>query len=364
MRFSISNLLNVVLLCVIITLLVVLHQLSSPTPPNNNTISNIRKDATQPTKEESKVVKEVKEVIKEVHVEKISKSSNLHPNWPKLVLEASDSISFHKMKFFVPEVGIEARFWYPVEETLHSANYIITQEIVEVRWWVSTIQRTKKTSGKCNVLDIGSNGGFFSLISRSLDCNVLAVDAQPWCLTRLSSGAVINGFFDKLSTRWTAVSDSPNLTISVGATKCSGLWAVKNSEWINQESQKSVQVHSSTCSEIVRDWLPAETEIINLMKIDAEGSEIGIIRSALPLLKLHRIEHILAEFVPGRTKDITPFPVVKDTFETLYSAGYKCYRMSGGMEVDLSSIHNFFDPANSESGRNTPQMWRCSLVAK
>lgn len=366
MRISISNLLNIVLLCGIITLLLLLHQISSTSSSNVDKISPIRKESLPAKVEEKVVIKEIeiiKEVIREVPVQSKLSSSHLHPGWPESVLQASDSISFQKMKFSVPEMGIEARFWYPVEETLHSANYIMTQEILEVKWWINTLEKTKKALGKCNVLDIGSNGGFFSLLSRRLDCNVLAVDAQPWCLTRLSSGAVINGFTDKISTRWAAVSDSPNLTISVGATKCSGLWAVKNSEWINEESKKSVSVNSATCASIVRDWLPEEREIINLMKIDAEGSEIGIIRSALPLLKSHRILNILTEFVPGRTKNITPFRTVNDTLTQLYDAGYICSTMKSGIVVDVSYLQNYFDPTNTQPGRNTPEMWKCNLVA-
>jgi FkbM family methyltransferase len=227
---------------------------------------------------------------------------------------------------------------------------------------VKSIESAKQLTGKCNTLDVGSNGGFFSLLSRSLDCNVLAVDAQPWCLTRLSSGASINGFYDKIATRWTAVSDIPNMTITVGASKCSGLWAVKNSEWINEESSESIEVQSTTCTDIVNDWLPDSSEIINLMKIDAEGSEVGILRSALPLLKSHRIKHIIAEFVPGRTKEITPFRIVQDTFTEMYSAGYQCFRtVQGTVPVDLPAVLLFFDPMNPAKGRSAPQMWRCSL---
>jgi FkbM family methyltransferase len=300
-------------------------------------------------------------IIKEVPVVRPS-IPKLHPKWQELVLSASETISFKIMKMKAPEPGLDYRFWYPVEDTLHSAAYIIDNEQAEVKWWVRSIESVKRLKGRCNALDVGSNGGFFSLLSRSLGCNVLAVDAQPWCLTRLSSGASINGFYDKIATRWTAVSDVPNMTITVGATKCSGLWAVKNSEWINEESSQSIEVQSTSCTALVNEWLPDSSEIINLMKIDAEGSEVGIIRSALPLLKAHRIEHILAEFVPGRTKEITPFPLVQETFTELYSAGYQCFKsVNGGVPVDLPSILYYFDPQNQAKGRNTPSMWRCSL---
>jgi FkbM family methyltransferase len=352
MKFGSSQFLNAILLCALLTVLVTqqfsIHQKSQ--------IENLRREATNAPIIIERIVE------KEIMI--TPPKPKLHPNWPELVLGATNGITFKRLEVKVPDLSVVVKFWYPVEETLHSASYILQQEAMEVIWWIRTIHETQTSQKNCNVLDVGSNGGFFSLLSRSLNCNVLGVDAQPWCLTRLSSGAAINGFDDKISTRWTAVSDNPDLTIDVGATKCSGLWAVKNSEWINEESSKTVQVKSSTCTAIVNDWLPDQQEIINLMKIDAEGSEVAIIRSALPLVKAHRIEHILAEFVPGRTKEITPFPIVQDTFNQLYAAGYVCFKQVNGGHVTIEVIHHYFDPANTEKGRNTPHMWRCSLLKR
>lgn len=368
MKIGLSQLLNGILFCLVIALLALQQipmnhvtvtssgPLSSGPGPLSPAEQNLRTGLNHGHLQHD-TIPEDKISIKEVPA-MIPVIPKLHPNWQQLVLSASETISFKIMT----KQGLNFRFWYPVDETLHSANYIMNNERSEVAWWVKSIGDAKRRHGRCNALDVGSNGGFFSLLSRSLDCNVLAVDAQPWCLTRLSSGAAINGFYDRITTKWTAVSDIPNMTITVGATKCSGLWAVKNSEWINQESSKEIEVHTTSCTALVDEWLPDSSEIINLMKIDAEGSEVGIIRSALPLLKAHRIEHILAEFVPGRTKEITPFPIVQQTFTELYSYGYKCFTVvSGGIQVDLPYILHFFDPSNLEKGRNTPSMWRCSL---
>jgi FkbM family methyltransferase len=347
MRLGLNSLFYGLFSCALVMVIILQQQLVTH---RDTQIDNLRREARSTS---SPVIQE-RIVTKEITVRM---KPQLHPNWADLVLSASSSTSFTRF-----EVS-KARFWYAVEDTLHSAKYILNQEMEEVKWWIAAILETQKQRVSCNVLDVGSNGGFFSLLSRSLDCNVLAVDAQPWCLTRLSSAAALNGFYDKISTRWSAVSDNSSLTITVGATKCSGLWAVKNSEWINRESSTSVEVTSSTCAAIVNDWLPDRREVIQLMKIDAEGSEIGIIRSALPLLQTHRIQNIIAEFVPGRTKEITPFPIVQDTLSQLYSAGYGCFSsVRGGKVVTLEEIQFYFDPMNTETGRNTPHMWRCSLL--
>ena len=48
--------------------------------------------------------------------------------------------------------------------------------------------------------------------------------------------------------------------------------------------------------------------------------------AALPLFKEHRILHLVAEFVPGRTEKISAFSDVRDTFTKLYEYGYMCTR--------------------------------------
>ena len=291
------------------------------------------------------------------------KSDNLHPNWSNLILHASNKITFQIMKVSLPDINLNIRFWYPVEETLHSANYIQSNELVDVSYWIQTIQSTREALGSCNVMDIGSNGGYFTLLSRSINCNVIAVDPQPWCLTRLSSGAAINGFTDQITTKWTAVSSDSNLTITVGSNKCSGLWSVTGSDWINKESTSTVEVSSSTLQQIVEEWLPNSNEIINIIKIDAEGSEISVISSGLSLFQSHRILNILWEIVPGRVKEITSFSIVNQTFASLYQYGYYCYRdITQSNPLSLAYILHYFDPKiKIKDGRNAPQMWRCSF---
>jgi FkbM family methyltransferase len=287
--------------------------------------------------------------------------------WATETLEASRTISFEE--FVVTQLSKQTtHFWFPVEETLHSARYIELNERPVIQFWGSVIDKRKRESLPCHVLDIGSNGGYFSLFSRAMGCNVMAVDAQPRCLVRLNSAAGVNGFSSGLTTQWTAVSDNKNLTVRVGATKCSGLWAVKESEWINQESSKTILVSSKTAVDIVSAWIPS-MEIITLMKIDAEGSELSILRSALPLFQSHRVLHLIAEFVPDRVKGVSTFEDVSNTLEVLYASNYRCFQnifqeVSPGAQgsTSLKDIIYYFNPANLAAGRSNPEMWRCSLM--
>jgi FkbM family methyltransferase len=260
--------------------------------------------------------------------DKSSSNSKLFPSWEKSILgNVKDKGKISFIKFQQP---VEAPFWYSVEDTFHSADYIVKQELPALKWWSGSIKEEKSKRGDTiNCLDVGSNGGFYSLVSRSMGCNVMAVDAQPWCLTRLSSSAAINGYTDKFNMKWTAVSDQKDLTIDVGGNKCSGLWAVMESDWINKESNYTVSVKSTPLLEIVNDWIKS-TEIISLFKIDAEGSELAILKSALPLFQQKRIINVLVEIAPGRSEKILPFEGkdgdgygCKYVVNELYKAGYE-----------------------------------------
>jgi hypothetical protein len=82
-------------------------------------------------------------------------------------------------------------FFYPVEDTLHSAMYIVANEIPVLMSWMKDLHRAQAQKKTANCLDVGSNGGFFSLMSRSAGCRTLAVDAQPWYVFHIISERLV-----------------------------------------------------------------------------------------------------------------------------------------------------------------------------
>jgi FkbM family methyltransferase len=285
--------------------------------------------------------------------------------WAKTLKKASiDSgsrtISFELMTAVLPEPSIS--FWFAVEETLHSATYIRDNEIENVKWWKSRIQEQKvRSGGPCLVVDVGSNGGYYSLLSRSMGCKVLAIDAQPRCLDRLASSVAVNGFKTGISTAWTAISTDESKTIQVGATKCSGLWAVKESAWIDAESSYNVDVKTRKLIDVLTEhkMLPEdnEGEPIAMLKVDVEGSEVNVFTTALPLFEKKQILGILAEVVPWRVNTITSIETVTDTFTRMYNAGYICAIGSASSTFTLEYVLNAFMTKSAIVGEH----WMCYL---
>jgi len=176
----------------------------------------------------------------------------------------------------------------------------------------------------------------------------------------------VNGFTTDLDIVWTAVGEDPTQSIPVGATKCSGLWAVRNSDWINNESSETIQVHMTPLLDIVRDWWAMEEEQdqedddhdddkdgkkndqqhqprrIDLFKIDVEGSEMAVLHSALPLFRERRIGSVFVEIAPDRALAITPSDVALETVQSLYQAGY-CFYDSLTRKLLLEQAQKLFN---------------------
>ena len=118
--------------------------------------------------------------------------------------------------------------------------------------------------------------------------------------------------------------------------------------------------------------------MIDIVKIDEEGSELNIIGSALPLFKYKKIRHVVVEFVPARINDLTAYDKASSIVVSLYSYGYKFFphfdlSPNVGSTTDqtgrtyqrentLEQILKFLDPDNKVKGRGSPTNYRISLV--
>jgi hypothetical protein len=120
-----------------------------------------------------------------------------------------------------------------------------------------------------------------------------------------------------------------------------------------------VKVKGTPLEDLLEGWLPADATIA-IMKVDVEGSEVAVWKTALPLLKAQRIKHIMAEVVPGRVDPITPWPEVQETITAMYEAGYTCGMVEGGgMTLSAMLAHFERTPGRPVSGPD----WSCSLKA-
>ena len=259
---------------------------------------------------------------------------------------------------------------------MHSARYIAKNELNTLRVWAKALLGGRHRidnhrwepyapGAQKNCLDVGSNGGFFSMLSLALGCNTMAVDAQPWCLARLSSGAAVNGFGDDLAITWAAVSDDPALEIAVGTDKCSGLWSVdeKETDHINKESSGQATVKSKRIDAILSAWLPDPTSKVHLFKIDVEGSEIAVLLSCLPYFEAQRIENVLVEITPALSTKTSSMEGCDKVINTLYDSGYTIDEIGKNsmQRLNRAQALSFFHDTEVE-GRGAPENFHIHLL--
>jgi FkbM family methyltransferase len=136
-----------------------------------------------------------------------------------------------------------------------------------------------------HVVDVGMNEGFFSLLSASMGANVLAFDMNPVCFAAMDRAIELNSFENSVELR--------NVGLIAGNS--------------NTKSDKTMSIQSESCdpagklSSTECSWCPKRTDVpvapldtvllrandannggsedvflqYSLLKIDAEGSEIG-----------------------------------------------------------------------------------------
>merc|ERR1719223_1708330 len=97
---------------------------------------------------------------------------------------------------------------------------------------------------------------------------------------------------------------------------------------------------------------------IDIMKIDAEGSEFNIIAATLPYLKAGRISHIIVEIAPKRVIKMTPITTVLATIETLESYGYEIAHIGG--PLDHEGVKKLLKDTTVRSSALSQNMFRIS----
>jgi len=145
----------------------------------------------------------------------------------------------------------------------------------------------------------------------------------------------------------------PNLIRnSLHYQQCSGLWSVDDNlkSWINEESSATVKVGGKRIDRLLEGWLQ-DGEVIENFKIDAEGSEMTVLKSALPYFKKNLVEHVMLEIAPTRTAVITPVETSLDIVEQLYSFGY--YFERGNREISKEDMKATI----KKSGGNPDNYW-------
>ncbi len=196
--------------------------------------------------------------------------------------------------------------------------------------------------GQVTVFDVGANEGNYARRVRALnpEARIWSFEPHPSTFRRLRAAAEANGF----------VAVNKALGDQSGRARLydRGQWGDTGSpyaslvpqviEAIYQEPASAVDVEVTT----IDGFLEAGgVERINLLKIDAEGHELAILRGATRALSRGMVDAVQFEF---NAMNVASRVFFKDFYDAL--PGFRFYRMGGGglipMGDYLARTHEFF----------------------
>ena len=138
-----------------------------------------------------------------------------------------------------------------------------------------------------NCLDIGAHVGDFStIVKRNFpQCNIIMVEANPFCeehLKNLNIDYEILGLSSQKGSAELFIENSNNLGTGASLYR-------ENTDWYSDEKIEKVTVNLDTLDN--RNYFP--NELIDLVKIDVQGSELDILIGGRKTIK--RCKYVLME---------------------------------------------------------------------
>jgi FkbM family methyltransferase len=148
------------------------------------------------------------------------------------------------------------------------------------------------------VLDVGANHGVYTLLFAKLaaPANVHAFEPEQWNFERLRVNVALNGFDNVVANRRAVFSEPGEVTLNVFPPEQHG-WHTLGSPRMEVDGQPRPPVTQQTVAAVTLDGYAAERglEQIDLLKLDVEGAELGVLRGASRLLAEGRIRCMLFE---------------------------------------------------------------------
>jgi FkbM family methyltransferase len=147
------------------------------------------------------------------------------------------------------------------------------------------------------VLDIGANQGFFTCLAAQQGAHVYAFEPNPDSFERLLLNVRENGFSDRVVARpWAIASKEGPATLLISNELAGGM------STIVPEFARNASITIAASATVPVYTLPGVLDQfhisrVRLCKIDAEGSELGILRTLNPAM-LSLIDIFVAEIHP------------------------------------------------------------------
>jgi len=201
---------------------------------------------------------------------------------------------------------------------MQEEEYRFAQAVV-----LSVQQQLVPQDKPCNILDVGANIGYISILAATMGCNVISFEANPTTAHVLQENIRANSLQSKIKVHNKIVSDSEQTSTLKYAVKGSGsifdhIASTDEVEGHIEEGFSIIDVQSTR----LEDNIPVSTDF-QLVKIDCEGCEAMSVKTLGSLLENARVKLLLFEWVPARVRHLSGAQSPEEMVTFLSTNGYK-----------------------------------------
>lgn len=222
---------------------------------------------------------------------------------------------------------------------LDTRDVSLTPHLITDGFWEEgpTCLMKKLVKPGMNVIDVGANNGYFTLLLASIvgeKGRVTSFEANPLLAKILFRNVHINGYINRVNVNNKAVFSS---TKKMKFNICKEYHG-SSSFWINNDSL--IKYHDSTntieVDSVSLDEFLGTNEKVDFLRIDAEGSDPHIIDGARQLISKNKNIIIIMEYIPEYLK--LYYPDIKTFFENIRIDGFNISKINNnGSYFDVSS---------------------------
>lgn len=198
---------------------------------------------------------------------------------------------------------------------------------------IHVLQRNCKQwmGGKGLVLDVGAHFGWYTLLSASLGCRVIAWEPVPHHRWLLEYGVLLNNLQDSVQVRGTALYHE-HTTVEVLTPKVALSKAVWGSASINGEAIMPMQYSTAVNVERVKvetetlDTIIGVDQNVVLMKLNAQGFDWSVLQGGEKMIQKKKIRNVLLEYSQGIPERKRRYDMMRKNvymLQNLLAAGYK-----------------------------------------
>lgn len=191
-------------------------------------------------------------------------------------------------------------------------------------WITKFIRESGIIKEGSTVIEVGSNFGYYTLLFCELvgeRGKVIACEANPDVYKLLEKTLFVNGFTGRACLYNRCIADTDDVVdfwIKTDALGGSSVLEMSS----NDAEVRQIRIQSTSIDQILESQ---NIQSIDLLKVDAEGSEGKIILGMRQTLHRMPPKHIILEFIPSRIAATGASPSY--ALDLLLEAGYKFYKI-------------------------------------